>query len=60
MMGSITIRNDTDSAIQITSKQDNFVIEKDRTKTYTIPPKDYFIIFTERVESLHWDKKTGQ
>lgn len=56
MSGSITITNFTSSPIQITTVQDSSVVEGEREKNYTIQAKEYFTLFTDRVESIHWQK----
>ena len=53
---SITITNHTNKTIEITTIQDALVAEGDRKKKYTIDPKDTYVIFTDRVEALSWEK----
>lgn len=53
---SITLTNNSTKTIQIITTQDNLCLPSDRKKVLTIPPKESFVIFTERVESLLWEK----
>jgi len=54
---SIVITNHTHRAIDIVSIGDSSVADNDRKKTYTIGPKDSYVIFTSRVEALSWEKQ---
>lgn len=53
---SITLTNNSTKTIQIITTQDDLSLPSDRKKVLTIPPKESFVIFTERVESLLWEK----
>jgi hypothetical protein len=56
MLGSITITNNTDKIIELETEQDGLVAIEHKTKKHTIAPKEYLVIFTNRIQSLHWDK----
>lgn len=56
-VGSVSITNHTKDAIEISTVQDKSLPVTDgRDKKYTIPPKESFVFFTDRVESLSWEK----
>lgn len=58
MLGeSITITNHMPTSIEITTTQDKFVADADRTKKHLILPRETFTIFTDCVVSLHWEKR---
>lgn len=55
--GSVSITNHTGDAIEIRTVQDKSLpVTDSRDKRYTIPPKESFVFFTDRVESLSWEK----
>lgn len=55
--GSIVISNYTGKPIDITCVQDAAVAEGDRKITHTIHPNDSYVLFTNRVEALSWEKQ---
>jgi hypothetical protein len=56
MLGSITITNHTDKIIELETEQDGLVSVEQKTKKHTIAPKEYLVIFADRIQSLHWEK----
>jgi hypothetical protein len=56
MLSSITITNHTDKIIELETEQDGLVAIEHKTKKHTIAPKEYLVIFTDRIQSLHWEK----
>lgn len=53
---SITISNHTAEAIDIVTTQDDTVDESHRVTRLKIDPKDTFVIFTDRVSTIVWEK----
>jgi hypothetical protein len=56
---SITITNNTSSTIHFVTIQDKSVVEAQRSAKHVIAPKEHLVIFTDRVESLHWGRQDG-
>lgn len=54
---AIVISNHTDKELELTTIQDSSVADGDRKKTIVITPKESYVIFTDRVESIIWNKK---
>lgn len=54
--GSIVITNYTDAPIDITSVQDNSVAQGDRKKIHTVSPRDSYVIFTNKIEAISWER----
>ena len=54
-VGSVSITNYTKDSIEITTVPNN-TNGPDPKRKYTIPPKESFVFFTDRVDSLHWEK----
>jgi hypothetical protein len=59
MLGSITITNHTDSTIELETVQDKLTVPEHRNTKHTIGPKEYLVLFTDRIVSLHWEKNKG-
>ena len=56
---SITITNNTKVAIDIVILQDSSVATTDRIKKHTIIPNEYFVVFTNKIQTLSWEKPKG-
>lgn len=53
---AISITNHSTDPITLTAVQDSSVAEGDRKKTYTIQPKDSHLFFTNKIESISWER----
>lgn len=60
MLGSIQITNYSDKEVVFVShhKGDDIVLAE-KTRKHAIKPKEYLVLFTDRLESLHWEKDVG-
>lgn len=56
MLGSITIRNDTNKEIVLCTKIKEASKSESYDKEYKIAPKEYQVFFTDRIEFISWTK----
>ena len=56
LLGSITIRNDTNKEIVLCTKIKEASKSESYDKEYKIAPKEYQVFFTDRIESISWTK----
>lgn len=59
MSGSIVVSNYTDSPIEVSTIPDKAAEDSKSSDIFvhTIRPKDSYVFFLSRVDSLHWEKK---
>lgn len=53
---SITITNNSDKPLVLTTVTDDLVEKNCLERKLTISPKEGYVIFTNRLKSIHWDK----